>query len=822
MRLIELHVENLRGIRSIDLHLDGRNLVVVGPNGSGKSAVIDAIEFALTGSISRLKGAGAGTLSLKDHGPHVDYRDKLKDVVVRAKFVLPDGQEAAIERKMSSPTKPTITPTNAAPLLMKCLQTAATGQHVLSRREILQYITAEAGKRALGIQTLLRLEDIEQVRRTLVAVKNGAERKVNQKKTVLRNAESSICRPLNLQTFSEPFALARANESRHVLGGVDVAELCAASLKESLQPRAAEAACSKVNVQTVSTSVASLRTKANRWRDLVAAKVDRLGQLLMEVCADAVLRMNIRHQRLVELGLSLLGDDDRCPLCGTQWDAAELRRILEEREKSARASSPKVSELQKVATLLRTEADTLRAELRDLRRAATDLQIGESAATKQLADTIDAWSTCLDSPMDNFGTPAWPSRELSALLPSDSLETGLLGPLESAIRPYLEVRTPQDNAWDTLTQLEVLLNQLEDARDRYNAATVFQAKADAVHAHFESARDAALEATYDAIAGDFSDYYRAVHANDESAFKSKLTPSGPALDFQVDFYGRGLFPPHALHSEGHQDCMGVCLYLALNKYLNAGLLDLIVLDDVVMSIDTGHRRRLCGLLRDQFHNRQLVITTHDRVWAKQLKTEAIVDAQHLVRFSGWTVDAGPYYESDPNLWQSIASDLSRDDVPKAAWRLRREAEGFFEEACERLRARVVYAGDGHYTLGDFAPAAASMYKALLKKAKATAQSWKQTGMFDKLDMLDKESSAVLALCQVEQWSVNASVHYDRWTHLGKQDFEPIVNSFKRLFELFQCGTCHEMLYVITPGAEPVAVKCACGATTWNLSSREVG
>ena len=57
------------------------------------------------------------------------------------------------------------------------------------------------------------------------------------------------------------------------------------------------------------------------------------------------------------------------------------------------------------------------------------------------------------------------------------------------------------------------------------------------------------------------------------------------LNLEVGFYGRGTFPPHAFHSEGHQDSMGLCLYLALAERLTEGLIDLIILDDVVMSVD---------------------------------------------------------------------------------------------------------------------------------------------------------------------------------------------------------------------------------------------
>ena len=82
--------------------------------------------------------------------------------------------------------------------------------------------------------------------------------------------------------------------------------------------------------------------------------------------------------------------------------------------------------------------------------------------------------------------------------------------------------------------------------------------------------------------------YRQLHGSDEDAFTARIEPHGAALDFEVDFYGRGMHPPHALHSEGHQDSMGISVYLALAERLSEGLIDLVILDDVMMSVDTDH------------------------------------------------------------------------------------------------------------------------------------------------------------------------------------------------------------------------------------------
>lgn len=49
---------------------------------------------------------------------------------------------------------------------------AERGQHVLTRREILRFVTTEAGSRAQDIQHLLNLTPTETIRKALVTVRH--------------------------------------------------------------------------------------------------------------------------------------------------------------------------------------------------------------------------------------------------------------------------------------------------------------------------------------------------------------------------------------------------------------------------------------------------------------------------------------------------------------------------------------------------------------------------------------------------------------------------------------------------------------------------
>jgi len=102
IKLEAAHIEEVRGIRKLDIDFRKETFAISGPNGSGKSGVIDAIEFGLTGQIGRLTGRGTGGLSVSEHGPHVD-KTKFPDAafVELRVFLTELGKSVTINRKIS-------------------------------------------------------------------------------------------------------------------------------------------------------------------------------------------------------------------------------------------------------------------------------------------------------------------------------------------------------------------------------------------------------------------------------------------------------------------------------------------------------------------------------------------------------------------------------------------------------------------------------------------------------------------------------------------------------------------------------------------------
>ena len=327
-----------------------------------------------------------------------------------------------------------------------------------------------------------------------------------------------------------------------------------------------------------------------------------------------------------------------------------------------------------------------------------------------------------------------------------------------------------------------------------------------------------LNALYDEVQEDFSTFYRAIN-DDEARFTAKLTPSEGRLDLSINFYERGLFPPGAYHSEGHQDGMGVCLYFALMKRLFGEGFTIALLDDVVMSVDAGHRYQFCRLLRTHFPNTQFIITTHDRLWAEQLKSAGLVTSKTSIAFHGWTVDTGPLVESNEEIWDEIAAALAKGKVEIAAATLRRHLEYVSRLLADQLHASPVFHADGNYELGELLPNVLSQMKTLLGKAANSAQSWGNIAARDAATFRRTVLSNSNGAANMEQWAVNKAVHYNEWANFGRKDFEPVITAFKELLDCFQCSDCRSWLYIQPSHGPPELLRCSCNSINMNLVTK---
>ncbi len=395
----------------------------------------------------------------------------------------------------------------------------------------------------------------------------------------------------------------------------------------------------------------------------------------------------------------------------------------------------------------------------------------------------------------------------------------VLDKIYSAAIEKSEEPSKEQTAWDNLTRLEENLKNYEKSLDNYSNTFKAYNKSSILLNTFLNAHNLVLDRLYGKIKDRFIGLYRDLHGVDEIGFDATMVSKGAGVDLEVDFHGRGLNPPHALHSEGHQDSMGICLYLALAEKLTQGYIDMIILDDVMMSVDAPHRREICHILAEDFEGRQFFITTHDQTWSRELQSEGVIETKNKIELSNWTIDNGPSVNTMDDIWDAIEEDLKRNDIPSAAAKLRRTSEEYFSQVCASLHAPVRFQFNCQYELGDLLSGAMSEYKSQLKHAKSAARSWENYEELERLTKIEKFSKRVFSRLNMEIWAVNPALHYNQWADFTPQDFKPVVETFHDLFSIFQCSKCGTLLHLVINGPRPEAVKCNCGNITWNLKDK---
>ena len=514
----------------------------------------------------------------------------------------------------------------------------------------------------------------------------------------------------------------------------------------------------------------------------------------------------MKRNSFYQTGLEMV-DNSNCPLCDSDWDIIELRAHLSEKLEKSKYAKAARNQIVESGQKVSTEIIRLRkADRFDYKTA------GGTAGIIEVPFAMVGWIGCLfqitDDPGGNRGAK---ERFQAGWVATPS---SLIADLD-AIRAKVQAR-PDKSATKDASSFLVLaqerMNNFRTARRNEETKKAGAALGKVAYKTYCDVSESALLTLYEEVEEEFGSYYRLINHDDEDDFKAKFEATDGKLGLLVDFHKKGMFPPAAYHSEGHQDGMGVCLYLALMKRVLGSDFTFAVFDDVVMSVDSQHRKQFCKVLKTKFPNTQFVITTHDQVWARQLRTEGVVASKSSVAFHTWTVETGPVLDEVADVWDKIDDDLLKNDVPAAAGRMRRHLEYVAADLADELAAKVSFRGDGGYDMGELLSAVIGRQGELLKSALRAARSWEDKVQIEQIEGLLKVRAEIMAAKQGEEWIVNKAIHYNEWADLSRNDFRPVVMAFRQLLQQFRCNKpkCDSWLSLI-PRNDPVDLRCSCGS-----------
>ncbi len=162
--------------------------------------------------------------------------------------------------------------------------------------------------------------------------------------------------------------------------------------------------------------------------------------------------------------------------------------------------------------------------------------------------------------------------------------------------------------------------------------------------------------------------------------------------------GDSLKIPSDVLNEARLTAIGLCLFLAgLSKAVPARLgvfPSVLVLDDVLLSLDMAHRLPLLRILRDKFSSWQILLLTHDRAWYEIARQQLGNGWIHHELFTQQVGDyEQPLLRQDQDHLGWAIDFLIQGHVKAAAVHVRTKFEEVLKWACSELGLAVKYHPD---------------------------------------------------------------------------------------------------------------------------------
>jgi len=720
VRLIKF--EHFRGLPSNEFKLKGKSLVLLGTNGTGKSAIVDGVEFIFSGQVSRFTGVGTGSISHDDAVRNVKTGGDPRVVLALS----PSNGE--ISRKLSSDSTEI---TERQPVKDFFAQHPKVDGFILRRGKILDFVCDQDADRYQKFVQLLGIAKVDRLQRAFVEAERQANTTADRARTGLQT---------KLAVFNDPVRGFLPSDLAQVFAqiakAVDAFGLDKIEKWEDLESRLQllkekRPQANQEKIDALTRALVGIETPLATVSD---ADVEAVNDLRVKIAELAASSVDAPRGRIIEEGRSYLAghkDETHCPLCECKFEQPldEMLARLKERgaalQELSNAKANRTAALGRirqyavsVAELLKKdlehsdlfETDTL-TELRNARAKALRLtRLLAHAGNEDFAEDLAVHSDLQTIAVIRKAVAAGLKKQKDDLVPPDSttLETAI-ALLERGMASWQDV----EKAESAVAGSTEILRRTTIARECFSAA-----------------REGAIQQVFTKISGKVLEYYKVLHdlahggeASECTALELKPTSRAATggLRLAIQFLGlANSKDPRAFLSEGHLDSLGLCLFLAAVRIFNPPG-TLLVLDDVLTSIDKEHRRRVGELLFTEFKDFQIILTTHDEHWNELLQSSAramgLQNQWQYIQINGWAVDTGPVLSVADSSWEFIAANLTEANYRNLGGPFRVVLEDFLTRTSVKVELRVRLKSDGKYTAGDFVLAGiADVLRKLLVKA----------------------------------------------------------------------------------------------------------
>ncbi len=715
IKTIDIHA--FRGIPDFELQLDGKSLLLRGENGTGKSSIVEAIEFFFTGKISHLEGTQG--LSLQRHAPHVNFEPD--DLNVELTF---NPGDVSLNR--------TFTSSSSLPEQLKdYFQITQSGTFIMRRSQILTFIMSKPADRFKAIGSIIGVDPLDEIELEMMRVRDELKGKIKSKEEKIDGLISDLSTIIEKDVTKVEEVLPALNE---VLQESDLPMI---NSLEDVDKHAEEMLKAVKKTETIDKIEVLNKILGTTKTELISREiVDELNDINNKVkhLLQEDIRLELSLANLLKSGREVIKEEEMaiCPLCEQKIDREKLIAKINYRLRILRDLSEKASE---VRTMSVPVIDKLNGTVDEFKTTISKIELFPELAEEkskiiEKINFLNEFVSHITSAKDlkneievqEFNQQ---KNEIDEIWSSLSTKCGQLlntiG-LTEAEKKVLGVARLIEHARSKATELSRVQTGRKICKNHFDLA-------EKIYFAFSETKKAKIQEIYTSIQGNVQSFYSMLHPNEPHKNIELTVALGKraSTKLKMESFGREGEDPRALTSEGHLDSLGLCIFLGFVKKFNEGC-SLIVLDDVVSTVDAKHRENICKLLLEEFRDKQLIITTHDEVWYEQLRAFQRAygvegDFKNLV-ITNWDVESGPTITPYKIRWDRIREKIDSGDKTGAGNDGRQYLEWLLKHICKVTNAPVpVNNWEGGMVSG-ILPHAKKRLKRLIKEDEFKAKIYK--------------------------------------------------------------------------------------------------
>ncbi|MCH7922026.1 MAG: AAA family ATPase [Nitrospinae bacterium] len=810
LRIKRLQVQGYRGIlKGTPLLFNSKSLLLFGENGTGKSSFVDALERLFKGRVSSLDGR-AQTLSSTRHGPHI-----------RSSEARPVHIEITWDDPASTTYNLSTESGSLQPEHLNYIDASRESIYILRRIQLLEFIESQPRERYAMLKPFLQLQEVEAIENAL-------------KQTMLTLSEESQSASENVSLLSEQLrnllALVtddpaqKPSEEQVVLALSSTLEQIGQTGITSLEQ--IEEASGRIDIALAPfgdlTRQSQLSNAVRVLLELIQAiSTIRLKQLLTNLRSlrdREVREARVFYESVLEQGVRWINEESRstCPLCEQSIEADQVLGRIQQR----------LQEMQEILALRTKTRNTLesvrqavRSALEAANRASSGIDNLSEADRENASETMEATSQAIQALQEAL------QKELGEL----NVET-----LSQTFAPFRGRGALNEGLWIQILRINHQLSMfpaVEEAQrllgakqmlagtkgfwinlsDAIKVEELRRAKAEMakkLHNSAQNARKEEVQNIFDELSADIDQIYTTlVPEEGHGGIKLEVREVGQgSANIYGNFHDK-VEDPRAYYSEACQDILGLSIFLALRRWhkRQRPKFDLMILDDVLTSIDTAHAIRVSELLLSEFKDYQILITTHDRIWYEHLRD---IQARCRVpqnftnkKIHKWSLESGPDLQEPEDESQALRRLLQAGQSEEIAILAGRLLEHILQEMRYILRLSIQAKRSEQYDIGDMWPAFYSKVKKEYQRMFLHLQR--------SLDSLDL------------RWTLRSwmGAHFNKWAkNVPRTNAVEFGRSVLDLFEGLFCGDCRAFVVPsVTPSGQ---IACSCGRKIYPALGKE--